>query len=947
MATPRRKVTNNLRADSTRSDIELLHPADLAGSRQIIDEYVLRGFNLAVYFVMSAIWFTANIMFWHWWFQPERVVTWWRFALTTFALSYDLTLMPFVLILFLYHMKRPLPMSAQPGLRVAMVTAIVPSAESIEILEQTVAGMVMGSYPHDNWVLDEGGDPRVRALCDEYGVHYWSRKGIQKFNQPTWPFQAKTKSGNYNSWFSEIGYRDYDYLVQLDTDHIPDPDYLDEVLGYFRDPEVAYVALPSVYRNLEDWTTRGSSEQSQVFQGPIQMGYYGWANSPMIIGSHAAYRMKHLQEIGGFAPSRAEDHLDSLRFVQAGYRGVFVPKVLAEGLGPHNLSDFLAQEHQWAFSIAQVLFKFGRDKGLLTLRQRIVFLFSELWYFLYAATFLILFLIPLLALLSGQPVANVPLIEFIMRSAPVTLTSLALLAWAYSRRWFKPGTHFMISWQGILLGFARWPIVLIAIAEATISVLFRQGRFTYLVTPKGGAALSVRNALRSVTPYVVLGLISAFVPIVYWRMGYDGPGHAAGYVLFALMSSVAFIAILLAATADFIRVNAKYSASMRQLLVKTLPFMSLALLLICGTALSGWLNRTQTIASITYRMTASNNSSFEAAATQPSVAAAQPPVSTVPSDPPILQQQSVAVSSWLFNPARGGVTFGAYDPTGQLNGLSGLDHLFISWEDNASGGVPVDQIDQSYANGVPVLLSVEPWPLDGRSQSTLLGDIAGGSYDTVIQNMAHTVRSLHQPILLRFGHEMDMTNLYPWAQGDPAAYIAAYRHVVDIFRADEVTNVLWVWSPGGEIDAPSYYPGDSYVDYVGTTILEYTLWETDLAHVETPRPLSELISEKYRLVEQFHKPIILAEVGVDLDPALKLQRVEEMIQALPNFPAVRAVVYFNDRNPLNTFAPDEPDWTLNSQEIETLRAVIAQSPWVEQQQNVEAEEPPELTARPH
>src|SRR6185312_6582047 len=314
----------------------------------------------------------------------------------------------------------------------------------------------------------------------------------------------------------------------------------------------------------------------------------------------------HIKEIGGFAPSRAEDHLDSLRFVQSGYRGVFVPKVLAEGLGPHNLSDFLAQEHQWAFSIAQVLFKFGRDKGLLTLRQRIVFLFSELWYFLYSATFLILFLIPLVALLSGRPVANVPLIEFLLRSAPVTLASLAILAWAYSRQLFKPGTHFMISWQGILLGFARWPIVLIAIAEATISVLFRQGRFTYLVTPKGGAALSVRSALRSVAPYLVLGLISAFVPIVYWKLhysgaGYAGAGHAGGYVLFALMSSTAFMLILIAATADFVRVNLKYCRSKLQLFAKTLPFLAVTLLLFSGTFFSGWLNHTHTIAAITYR----------------------------------------------------------------------------------------------------------------------------------------------------------------------------------------------------------------------------------------------------------------------------------------------------------------------------------------------------------
>ena len=914
----------------------LLSADSIAVAQPVTSEYVLRGLNLAVYIFMTVVWVIANVFFWHWWFQAEHVVTWWRFALTTFALSYDLTLMPLVFILFLYHMRRPLAVSAPSNLRVAMVTAIVPSAESIDILEQTVAGMVMVAYPHDSWVLDEGGDERVRALCAEYGVNYWTRKGIAKFNQPAWPFQAKTKSGNYNSWFSEVAYERYDYLVQLDSDHIPEPDYLDEVLGYFNDPQVAYVALPSVYRNLEDWTTRGSSEQSQVFQGPIQMGYYGWANAPMIIGSHAVYRMQHLKEIGGFAPSRAEDHLDSLRFVQAGYKGVFVPKVLAEGLGPHNLSDFLAQEHQWAFSIAQVLFKFGRDKGLLTLRQRIVFLFSELWYFLFSATFLILFLIPLLALISGRPVADVPLFEFLKRSAPVTLASLALLAWAYSRGWFKPGTHFFISWQGILLGFARWPIVLIAIVGATISVLFRQGRFTYLVTPKGGAALSVRNALRAVAPFALLGLLSAFVPIYYWAAGRDPEGHAAGYVFFALLSAIAFFIITLAAIGDFVRVNSRYVRGKLQLLGHTMPLIAVSLLLISGTLFAGWINRAQTLAAITYRS--------ETERVSPA-AISQPPA-TIATPQPTVPLPAPDVSSWLFDPARSGVTFGAYDPSGQLSGLSGLNHLFIAWSNDATGGVPVAQIDHSYADGRPVLLSVEPWALDGRPESTLLNAISVGDYDPVIQRMAQSIGALHQPILLRFGHEMDMTGLYPWAQGNPEAYVDAYRHVVDTFRAEGVTNVFWVWSPGGELDAASYYPGDGYVDYVGTTILEYTQWEAELAHVETPRPISQLINEKYTLLAGFHKPIILAEVGIDLAPQLKLDRVQELIDTLPNYPLIRAVVYFNDRNPTNIFTPIPPNWTLSAVDTETLRATIARSPLVEQQRRAERAEPPGETRWP-
>jgi hypothetical protein len=68
--------------------------------------------------------------------------------------------------------------------------------------------------------------------------------------------------------------------------------------------------------------------------------------------------------------------------------------------------------------------------------------------------------------------------------------------------------------------------------------------------------------------------------------------------------------------------------------------------------------------------------------------------------------------------------------------------------------------------------------------------------------------------------------------------------------------------------------------------------------------------------------------------------VQDLIDTLPNYPLIRAVVYFNDRNPTNIYAPVPPNWTLNAVESETLRATIARSPFVEQQRRAEREEPP-------
>jgi cellulose synthase (UDP-forming) len=132
----------------------------------------------------------------------------------------------------------------------------------------------------------------TKVTAKKYGVKHFSRKGIKKYNQPTPPFKEKTKAGNVNAWLNHVKRRKYDFFVQLDIDHIPRPDYLNKTLGYFRDEQVAWVQAPSVYKNLNSWTARGAAEQELVLQGPLQMGFYGYSNTPFIIGSHCTAHLR-------------------------------------------------------------------------------------------------------------------------------------------------------------------------------------------------------------------------------------------------------------------------------------------------------------------------------------------------------------------------------------------------------------------------------------------------------------------------------------------------------------------------------------------------------------------------------------------------------------------------------------------------------------------------------
>ena len=92
------------------------------------------------------------------------------------------------------------------------------------------------------------------------------------------PFQAKTKAGNVNAWLDHVGELglDYDVFVQLDIDHRPRPELSrSRRSATSATPTVAWVQAPSVCGNLDNWTARGLAEQDLVFQGPLQMGFYG------------------------------------------------------------------------------------------------------------------------------------------------------------------------------------------------------------------------------------------------------------------------------------------------------------------------------------------------------------------------------------------------------------------------------------------------------------------------------------------------------------------------------------------------------------------------------------------------------------------------------------------------------------------------------------------------
>ena len=117
-------------------------------------------------------------------------------------------------------------------------------------------------------------------------------------------------------------------------------------------------------------------------------------------------------------------------------------------------------------------------------------------------------------------------------------------------------------------------------------------------------------------------------------------------------------------------------------------------------------------------------------------------------------------------------------------------------------------------HGAVTLVQIEPAGID-------LAAIAAGKYDTYLRTYAAAVRSCGRKVILSFGHEMN-ASWYSWGftHTSPATFLAAWRHIVTLFRAAGARNVTWLWTVNvtnasrvGPI-AP-WWPGDDYVTWVG------------------------------------------------------------------------------------------------------------------------------------
>jgi cellulose synthase (UDP-forming) len=158
--------------------------------------------------------------------------------------------------------------------------------EPVELVRETARAARKIRYPHQTYVLDDGDSAEMRRMAAEEGIGYITRS-------TAWQKRSRhAKAGNLNNaLFQTTG----ELLMILDADQLPRPEFLDKVLGYFQDPDVALVQTPQWFYNTPPGDPFGS--QAPLFYGPIQQGKDGW-NAAFFCGSNAVLRREALMRLG-------------------------------------------------------------------------------------------------------------------------------------------------------------------------------------------------------------------------------------------------------------------------------------------------------------------------------------------------------------------------------------------------------------------------------------------------------------------------------------------------------------------------------------------------------------------------------------------------------------------------------------------------------------------------
>jgi cellulose synthase (UDP-forming) len=403
--------------------------------------------------------FLSSLYYFSWWFKEFRFHNPLVIFGFLFILFYIISQVYFLWYIFL-HTKY---LNKKNISKTFSVDVILPTYNEPEwMVEKSCSAMVKIKYPHTTYLLDDGSNAVYKTIAEKYGAIYVTRENNKDY-----------KAGNINNILKKL---EGELIAIFDIDHIPEEDFLDESIGYFEDSEVGVVQVAlDHYNHNESFVADACSKMSDDFFGATMLGMNG-CGSTVVFGSNSIFRREALLNIGGYKPGLAEDLNTSIHLHADGWKSVYVPYILAQGVVPSDLSAFFKQQLKWSRGVFESLFTtYPKLFKNLNLRQRICYL-TRMTYYLAGPIVAIHLIFCTLALFSQQ--ISHHLTEYIYHSLPFLF--MFFLTHAFTKNFYflkKEKKGFNL--KGYILVLGTWPVYTFAF----LTTLFRI-KIPFIPTPK-------------------------------------------------------------------------------------------------------------------------------------------------------------------------------------------------------------------------------------------------------------------------------------------------------------------------------------------------------------------------------------------------------------------------------------------------------------------------------
>jgi mannan endo-1,4-beta-mannosidase len=196
-----------------------------------------------------------------------------------------------------------------------------------------------------------------------------------------------------------------------------------------------------------------------------------------------------------------------------------------------------------------------------------------------------------------------------------------------------------------------------------------------------------------------------------------------------------------------------------------------------------------------------------------------------------------------------------------------------------------------------------------------LASIVSGRYDDYLRSYALAVKAFRHPVILSFGHEMN-GDWYSWGyrHTSPKVFVAAWRHIVTLFRQEGARNVKWMWTvniigqPNRAPNPAPWWPGRSYVTWVGIDGYYRT------PSIEFSSVFGQTIADVRELTPD---PILIAETAAEAS-ADQSAKIADLFAGIETF-GLLGFVWFDQDNPSFSQPGEIQYWRLSPAALAAFR----------------------------